>query len=48
MKDRKQILTADDIRRVVPASPTKEIPILGADGYKSMVNRSALIADEMG
>ena len=38
---------ADDIRRSVPESPTKEIPILGADGYKAMINRAALIADEM-
>ncbi|MEI6867315.1 MAG: glycerol-3-phosphate dehydrogenase/oxidase [Actinomycetes bacterium] len=38
---------APDLRRIVPDSVTKELPILGATGYQTLVNRADLIAAEM-
>jgi glycerol-3-phosphate dehydrogenase len=39
---------APDLHRIVQKSCTKEIPILGATGYQTLVNRADLIGEEMG
>lgn len=39
---------APDLLRLVQKSGTKELPILGAVGYHALVNRAAIIAEEMG
>ena len=39
---------APDLRRIVNESCTKELPILGAIGYQTLVNRAEFIAQEMG
>ena len=40
-------VAAHDLRRKTVESPTKEIPILGAEGYKALINRSHLLAQEV-
>jgi glycerol-3-phosphate dehydrogenase len=37
-----------DLNRPVPPSVTERVPLLGADGYDAMVNRHALLAEELG
>ena len=39
---------APDLRKIVKESGTKELPILGAEGYSALVNNAEYLAEDMG